>query len=180
MSSRCLLLSRLIATHAVVYARLIIDGKDYGVHEFMVQLRDDKHRPMPGVDVGDIGPKVTSLCSLSLSLSFSLFLSLSLSLLSLSLSLARALCFSLSLSSSLSIYLSPFSLAHCHSLRLFTSARLCRRRAQIGYNLVDNGYARFDYVRVPRFNMLARHQQVCMGRRCCLHLGLRVTSCAAL
>ena len=65
-------LPRIIATHAVVYARLLIDGKDYGIHEFMVQLRDDKHDPMPGVDVGDIGPKVrrylrrcrSGLCSL--------------------------------------------------------------------------------------------------------------------
>jgi hypothetical protein len=47
----------------VVYARLIIDGKDLGVHEFMVQLRDETHKPMPGVDVGDIGPKVLSVMS---------------------------------------------------------------------------------------------------------------------
>ena len=54
MSGRC----SLLATHAVVYARLLIDGKDYGVHEFMVQLRDETHKPMPGVEVGDIGPKL--------------------------------------------------------------------------------------------------------------------------
>lgn len=51
-------LCRLIATHAVVYARLLLRGKDYGIHEFMVQLRDETHAPMPGVEVGDIGPKV--------------------------------------------------------------------------------------------------------------------------
>jgi len=77
----------LIATHSVVYARLIIKGKDYGVHEFMVQLRDENHKNMPGVEVGDIGPK-------------------------------------------------------------------------LGYNLVDNGYCRFDHVRIPRKNMLCRYQMV--------------------
>jgi acyl-CoA oxidase len=31
---------------------------------------------------------------------------------------------------------------------------------KMGYNLVDNGYCRFDHVRVPRKNMLARYQYV--------------------
>ncbi|CAM8988893.1 unnamed protein product [Rhodiola kirilowii] len=47
-----------VSTHAVVYARLIIEGKDYGVHGFIVQLRSlDDHSPLPGITVGDIGPK---------------------------------------------------------------------------------------------------------------------------
>ncbi|CAB4445582.1 unnamed protein product [Rhizophagus irregularis] len=45
------------STHAVIFARLIIDGKDYGVHSFVVQLRGENHKPLPGIDVGDIGPK---------------------------------------------------------------------------------------------------------------------------
>lgn len=69
------------------YARLILKGRDVGVHEFMVQLRDADGTPMPGVEVFEIGPKM-------------------------------------------------------------------------GYNLVDNGGARFDHVRVPRFNMLAGHAEV--------------------
>ena len=37
------------ATHAVVYASLIIHGKRYGVHPFMVQLRSlEDHRPLTG------------------------------------------------------------------------------------------------------------------------------------
>jgi len=28
-----------LATHAIVWARLIIAGKDYGIHAFMVQIR---------------------------------------------------------------------------------------------------------------------------------------------
>jgi acyl-CoA oxidase len=37
-------------------ARLIIGGKDYGVHAFMVQLRSLKNfKPVPGIDLGDIG-----------------------------------------------------------------------------------------------------------------------------
>ena len=46
------------ATHAVVMARLFIKGRDYGPHAFVVQLRCLKtHRCLPGVTIGDIGPK---------------------------------------------------------------------------------------------------------------------------
>ncbi|ORZ25277.1 hypothetical protein BCR42DRAFT_363335 [Absidia repens] len=46
------------ATHAVVMARLITNGKDHGPHPFIVQLRDlVSHEPLPGITVGDIGPK---------------------------------------------------------------------------------------------------------------------------
>ena len=46
------------ATHAIVMARLIVSGKDHGPHAFIVQLRDiESHLPMPGITVGDIGPK---------------------------------------------------------------------------------------------------------------------------
>ncbi|XP_042050831.1 peroxisomal acyl-coenzyme A oxidase 1-like [Salvia splendens] len=47
-----------VSTHAVVYARLITDGKDHGVHGFIVQLRSmEDHKPLPGITVGDIGMK---------------------------------------------------------------------------------------------------------------------------
>jgi acyl-CoA oxidase len=44
------------ATHAIVMARLICHGLDHGVHAFMVQIRSlDSHKPVPGVELGDIG-----------------------------------------------------------------------------------------------------------------------------
>ena len=47
------------ANHALIIAQLIINGNNYGPHPFLVQLRDLKtHEPLPGVDVGDIGPKI--------------------------------------------------------------------------------------------------------------------------
>lgn len=47
------------ANFGVVYARLILGGKDYGVHNFMVQLRDlETHELQRGVTTGDIGPKI--------------------------------------------------------------------------------------------------------------------------
>ncbi|KAG0037234.1 acyl-coenzyme A oxidase [Podila clonocystis] len=47
-----------LSTHAVVQARLFIDGKDYGAHVFVIPLRSlEDHRPFPGVEIGDIGPK---------------------------------------------------------------------------------------------------------------------------
>ncbi|KAI0659517.1 peroxisomal oxidase [Cubamyces menziesii] len=47
------------ATHGVVQARLILpSGKDVGPHLFFVQLRSlEDHRTLPGITVGDIGPK---------------------------------------------------------------------------------------------------------------------------
>jgi acyl-CoA oxidase len=46
------------ANHAVVMAQLVIDGKKYGPHPFVVQIRDLKtHEPLENIYVGDIGPK---------------------------------------------------------------------------------------------------------------------------
>ncbi|KAK4699762.1 acyl-CoA oxidase, partial [Phenoliferia sp. Uapishka_3] len=47
-----------IADHSVVMAQLITNGKSYGVHPFIIPIRDMKTRqPLPGRIVGDIGPK---------------------------------------------------------------------------------------------------------------------------
>lgn len=47
------------ATHGVVQARLILpSGKDVGPHLFFVQLRSlEDHKALPGITIGDIGPK---------------------------------------------------------------------------------------------------------------------------
>jgi acyl-CoA oxidase len=47
------------STHAVVMARLVTpDGKERGPHAFVVPLRcAETHQPLPGITVGDIGPK---------------------------------------------------------------------------------------------------------------------------
>jgi acyl-CoA oxidase len=46
------------ANHAVVMAQLIIQGKHYGPHPFVVPIRDLKsHEMLENVYVGDIGPK---------------------------------------------------------------------------------------------------------------------------
>lgn len=47
-----------ISTHTVCFARLIIDGKDYGVHSFVVQLRDRDGNILPGITIGDCGKKM--------------------------------------------------------------------------------------------------------------------------
>ncbi|XP_076826060.1 peroxisomal acyl-coenzyme A oxidase 2-like [Clavelina lepadiformis] len=48
------------ANHVFLMAELVIDGKKYGMHGFMVQIRDlTTHEPLPGVTVGDIGTKVS-------------------------------------------------------------------------------------------------------------------------
>ncbi|KAF9433462.1 hypothetical protein BGZ76_009425 [Entomortierella beljakovae] len=47
-----------VANHAVVMARLITNGKDYGPHAFVVPIRSmEDHTLLPGVMAGDIGPK---------------------------------------------------------------------------------------------------------------------------
>ncbi|TDL27073.1 acyl-CoA oxidase [Rickenella mellea] len=47
------------STHGVVQARLILPGgKDAGPHLFFIQLRSlEDHRVLPGIQIGDIGPK---------------------------------------------------------------------------------------------------------------------------
>lgn len=46
------------ANHAVVMAQLVISGKSYGPHPFVVQIRDmETHQPLENIYVGDIGPK---------------------------------------------------------------------------------------------------------------------------
>lgn len=43
---------------AIVMALLYTKGECHGIHGFLVQLRDLKtHQPLPGITVGDIGPK---------------------------------------------------------------------------------------------------------------------------
>uniref|UniRef100_A0A8C5QLV2 Acyl-coenzyme A oxidase n=1 Tax=Leptobrachium leishanense TaxID=445787 RepID=A0A8C5QLV2_9ANUR len=47
-------------THAVVLAQLITKDKSHGMHPFIVQIRSMKdHSPLPGITVGDIGPKMS-------------------------------------------------------------------------------------------------------------------------
>ncbi|TFK16609.1 acyl-CoA oxidase [Coprinopsis marcescibilis] len=78
------------ATHGVVQAKLILGGKDYGPHLFFVQLRNmNDHNPLPGIMIGDIGPKSGS-----------------------------------------------------------------------GFAPTDNGFARFDHVRIPKEQMLSKFAQV--------------------
>lgn len=74
--------------HAIVMAQLVIKGKNYGPHPFIVQIRSmENHMPQPGVTLGDIGPK-------------------------------------------------------------------------FGYDANDNGFMKFDNVRIPRENMLMKHSRV--------------------
>jgi len=45
-------------THATIFAQLIIDGKRYGTHAFLVPIRNPiTLEVFNGIEVGDIGPK---------------------------------------------------------------------------------------------------------------------------
>lgn len=47
------------ATHAIVMARVVIRGRDYGPHPFVMQLRSvENHEVLPGIELGDIGLKL--------------------------------------------------------------------------------------------------------------------------
>ncbi len=37
---------------------LSLSRKEYGVHVFMVQLRDESHTLLPGIEAGDVGAKL--------------------------------------------------------------------------------------------------------------------------
>lgn len=50
------------ATHAAVFAQLIVKGKCYGTKCFVVPLRDPKtYNTLPGINIGDIGKKMVRL-----------------------------------------------------------------------------------------------------------------------
>lgn len=47
-----------IANMSTIWAQLIVDGKSYGPHPFIVPLRCKKtHKVLPGITIGDCGPK---------------------------------------------------------------------------------------------------------------------------
>ncbi|XP_006917564.2 peroxisomal acyl-coenzyme A oxidase 2 [Pteropus alecto] len=47
------------ATHALVQAQLICSGAQQGMHAFIVPIRSlQDHTPLPGITIGDIGPKM--------------------------------------------------------------------------------------------------------------------------
>ena len=43
---------------AAVFCRLVVGGEDHGIHCVLVPIRDDEHRPMPGVRIEDCGHKM--------------------------------------------------------------------------------------------------------------------------
>ena len=47
-----------VATHALVYAQLLVGGEEKGLQTFMLQLRDEKFKLLPGIETGDLGPKM--------------------------------------------------------------------------------------------------------------------------
>ncbi|WFE39934.1 acyl-CoA dehydrogenase [Micromonospora sp. WMMD998] len=42
---------------AVVFAQLVTGGRRHGVHAWLVPIRDERGNPLPGVTIGDAGPK---------------------------------------------------------------------------------------------------------------------------
>ena len=46
------------STMATVFAQLIVDGKNHGVHAILVTIRDTEHKLMPGVTIEDNGYKL--------------------------------------------------------------------------------------------------------------------------
>ena len=49
----------LFASHSIVFAQVIIDGRKFGTLPFLVQLRDIKTwKLLPGIKAGDMGSKM--------------------------------------------------------------------------------------------------------------------------
>ena len=42
----------------MVFAQTIIKGKNYGVNPFLVPIKDQNYNWLPGIEGGDIGPKI--------------------------------------------------------------------------------------------------------------------------
>ena len=107
------------ATHAIVMARLFLAGKDHGPHAFIVQIRALKtHLPLPGIEVGDIGPKCVRICSGVAQVSYDVCTEHSCLL----------------------------PLHDMASVRALAPVQWTLALCRFGYNGVDNGYLRFRYV----------------------------------
>ncbi|KAL4226800.1 Peroxisomal acyl-coenzyme A oxidase 1 [Mactra antiquata] len=120
-------------THAVVLAQLVIDGTNCGMHPFMVQLRSlDDHMPLPGVKLGDIGPK---LAANSTDNGFMILNSVRIPRLHMLMKNGRVL-----------------SLNYC-----ITVGDIGQK---IGYNISDNGFLIINKLRIPRQNMLMKNARV--------------------
>eukprot|EP01116_Phalansterium_solitarium_P001542 TRINITY_DN11350_c0_g1_i1.p1 TRINITY_DN11350_c0_g1~~TRINITY_DN11350_c0_g1_i1.p1 ORF type:complete len:643 (+),score=249.91 TRINITY_DN11350_c0_g1_i1:115-2043(+) len=50
--------SAIHARHAVVFAQLLIDGKNHGIHAFLTRIRNDDHSVCRGVRIEDMGHKM--------------------------------------------------------------------------------------------------------------------------
>ena len=49
----------IMATHVVLFSRIVANGKDYGPQPLIVQIRSlEDHMPLPGIEVGDLGEKL--------------------------------------------------------------------------------------------------------------------------
>jgi acyl-CoA oxidase len=46
------------STHGVVFAQLLVNGTNHGVFGFFMQFRDEHGDLLPGVEIGEIGPKM--------------------------------------------------------------------------------------------------------------------------
>ncbi|KAF0903612.1 hypothetical protein E2562_028173 [Oryza meyeriana var. granulata] len=46
------------ATHTIVFAQLHINGRNEGVHAFVVQIRDENENVMPNIQIADCGHKI--------------------------------------------------------------------------------------------------------------------------
>lgn len=46
------------ARAAAVFAQLVVNGENHGVHAFFVWLRDGEGKPLPGIRIEDCGPKL--------------------------------------------------------------------------------------------------------------------------
>ena len=48
------------AHHCVVFAQLVVDGVNQGIHAVLVPIRDKQLNPIPGVTIEDMGHKMAS------------------------------------------------------------------------------------------------------------------------
>lgn len=48
----------LFATHCVLQAKTIVKGKNIGIQTFILPMRDLHLNNLPGIESGDIGPKI--------------------------------------------------------------------------------------------------------------------------
>lgn len=128
------------SNHAIVLAQLFTQGKCYGLHAFIVPIREiGTHRPLPGKD-----------CSFDVKVKIKL---------------STCLCKKYEAQLNRKQEVAPGIRESHVFLSSVVGITVGDIGPKFGYEEMDNGYLKMDNYRIPRENMLMKYAQVYLDRK---------------